>query len=126
MQPGFDEGYVLGSALGVRAGYLIGIMEGLSEALKKQNHIHREAIFTDLYKDFEISNLMGSEYIKSDGTWKWNVLEEDPTSREVANGHPLILKWRRIVREHMVAAGIARDQLFKKTKNAEVGVRMLK
>ena len=127
VQPGFDEGYVLGSAIGIRVGYLIGVMEGLSEALKKSTEVNLEAISTEMHKDFAISKLMGPDYINPDGTWSWSVGamdgDEGPTSREVANAHPLILKWRSIVRRYTIEAGIARELLFREPRDAGIGAR---
>ena len=119
-QPGFDEGYIIGSALGLCAGYLIGIVEGLSEALKEQSG-GLEAVSKQLREDLSISRLMSPEYIDQDGTWKWSVESkaEDVTPREVANAHPLILKWRNVVKEYMARADIARNRLFGESRDIE-------
>jgi hypothetical protein len=111
VQPGFDEGHLLGAAIGIRAGYLIGVVEGMEVGCigNAATILHDEV--AAITKELKVESLLGKEWIAEDGTWKWEVdaqSEEDATIAEVANSHPHIIRWSRKIGALMQAAGVQR------------------
>ena len=116
LQPGFDEGYVLGAALGLRSGYLLGIIEGvlagLSDESPEQARIN--PLLDQAQKELALSEIMSTSYMNPDGTWKWplatepNAREEDDetTINHVADSHPSIQKWTGLLAHLMKQAAV--------------------
>ncbi|KAL8785149.1 MAG: hypothetical protein Q9213_003567 [Squamulea squamosa] len=124
-QPGFDEAYPLGAILGLRVGYILGVLEGLFRACgvtkgqvsgNGRSDVTKEEaqMFTELLAqardELKIENLCGEEYWRNDGIWAYEVRgkmgEEDITFWDVADQHPVILKWLDKVRDEVRKLGI--------------------
>ncbi|KZZ93338.1 ABC1 domain containing protein [Moelleriella libera RCEF 2490] len=105
IQAGFDEGYSLGATLGSRAGQLLGLIEGIAEALSDQSGEARDAaaqLQTEARKDLSAKSIFSAEFWASDGNWNYQVNAADGSQilfHDVANAHPLILKWSRLADE---------------------------
>ena len=118
VQPGFDEGYVLGAALGIRSGYLLGLMEGIQRALHEQDQHYKrvDQLLAQIKEETAVTELMNKKYLNPDGTWRWDVdqetldgvQDEDTTINHVADSHPVIRKWVKILGDLMGEAGVRR------------------
>jgi hypothetical protein len=102
VQEGFDEGYSLGANLGLRAGYLLGVLHGFVAAWRgHDDQLYEDA--TDVCKtaqsELAIQELLGQKWVNEEGIWTWEVKGEceDPTFREVAEQHPVVMKWAGFV-----------------------------
>ncbi|KAL8370550.1 hypothetical protein RB595_000768 [Gaeumannomyces hyphopodioides] len=140
VQAGFDEGFGLGAALGLRAGELLGVLEGLAAATSSpgaggdNSHAARLSGLLDAARD-ELSPraIFGSTYWASDGTWVYPVAavaadkggggggHEDVLFRDVVEAHPLVSKWRAVVRAEMERWGIDKSTLFRDETNTGDG-----
>ncbi|MCJ1440829.1 MAG: Essential protein Yae1, N terminal [Stictis urceolatum] len=117
VQPGFDEGHLLGAAIGIRAGYLIGVMEGIVAGIEGCACTQFESLQSDMEAiadELLVEKLLGQDWVGEDGTWKWQVStadgqdQEDPTIAVVANSHPTLRKWSRRVEAYLQAADLRR------------------
>ncbi len=113
-QPGFDEGYPLGAALGARAGQLLGVMEGLAAAAGLHALAHpgnvqdggsvgegerMAGLLADARRELSAQGVFGADYFGSgDGNWSYHVEGDgEVVFGDVAEAHPLLRKWRGIV-----------------------------
>lgn len=107
IQAGFDEGFTLGAALGSQAGQLLGIVEGIADALKGHTTEAADASrkLLDAAKgDLSTDTIFSAEYWALDGNWSYEVTAQDGDQilfSDVANAHPMVQKWRRIVNEQL-------------------------
>lgn len=104
IQAGFDEGFSLGAALGLKAGQVLGFLEGISNALRtEKGDDFREAqkCLEDARKELSTESIYDEKYWAPDGTWKYELQTATPESdiifEDVANAHPLIAKWEDIL-----------------------------
>ena len=77
-QPGFDEGYLLGAALGIRAGRLLGWMDGIvrgrdRERDWKESGMALASLRAEMRRELALESLLGRRWIAEDGTWAWEV-----------------------------------------------------
>jgi hypothetical protein len=98
VQEGFDEGYSLGANLGMRAGYILGVLHGFAAAWRgHDDQLHKGAMDACrvAQRELAIQELLGQKWVNEEGIWTWEVNGEgeDPTFREVAEQHPVVMKW---------------------------------
>ncbi|KAM0282254.1 hypothetical protein ACHAQH_003118 [Verticillium albo-atrum] len=124
IQAGFDEGFSLGAAIGSKAGQLIGLLEGISHALVGQGDGSLADAAARRLKDardeLQIESLFGPDYWNTDGTWKYEVVADNASQgnqhgdddgilfADVADAHPLIVKWTEVVEAAIAKWGINR------------------
>ncbi|KAG9231251.1 hypothetical protein BJ875DRAFT_383383 [Amylocarpus encephaloides] len=117
VQAGFDEGYGLGAVLGLRIGKMLGLLEGLDGAVSHGAKIERgeewgkearrmHMLLADGRRELATESLFGTEYWGVDGIWTYPVPGEhqegfDLVFTDVADAHPLMVKWNRIVDDEM-------------------------
>ena len=110
LQPGFDEGYSLGAVFGLKVGYILGILEGLWSAYhipgEQKDHfrsLHREAC-----KQLKLEKLFSQEFWDKDGTWTYKVTGqgEVPSFQEVAEQHPVVIRWDQAGRDDVNNVGL--------------------
>lgn len=121
IQEGFDEGYALGAELGMRVGWCLGVLEGVwnaaptqtgdasqgrarADGSEKEGRVEREEVRKMLAQaegELQVQCLFGKEYFGADGIWTYDVPDdseaEEVTFRQVADAHPLLKKWMKIV-----------------------------
>ncbi|KAM0333571.1 hypothetical protein ACHAQA_002236 [Verticillium albo-atrum] len=123
IQAGFDEGFSLGAAIGSKAGQIIGLLEGVAHALVGQGDgSSADAVacsLKDARDELQVERLFGPDFWNTDGTWKYEVgtakpgaqageEEEDILFADVADAHPLIIKWTAVVEAAIAQWGIDR------------------
>ncbi|KAF4449193.1 abc1 containing protein [Fusarium austroafricanum] len=126
LQAGFDEGFSLGASIGVRAGQILGLLEGIAEAVRGLNDADSSKV-VELTKqardELSIQGLFTPEYWAEDGNWKYEVKPaagaEDVVFSDVADAHPLVKKWTKIMEEQVAIWKIDRSIL-----DDETGVRL--
>ncbi|CAJ2503886.1 Uu.00g112800.m01.CDS01 [Anthostomella pinea] len=106
IQAGFDSGFSLGANIGLKAGQLLGLLEGIPAALAEGAHsTHANRLLADARTELSTDKIFDEEYWAPDGSWRYAITGSDgsgqPTSEDVANEHPLILKWSRVVEQEM-------------------------
>ncbi|KAI1079623.1 hypothetical protein F5B20DRAFT_158520 [Whalleya microplaca] len=104
IQAGFDEGYGLGANVGLKAGQVLGLLEGIATALREtqlDDSAHADQLLSEGRKELSIKCIFGEEYWAPNGNWKYTVKgsknETGIFFEDVANEHPIIMKWTRIV-----------------------------
>ncbi|CAD0115129.1 unnamed protein product [Aureobasidium uvarum] len=108
VQHGFDEGFSLGAVIGTKAGFLLGVLEGIVRCISASAAIStgvKEGViakFVAAREELALQSLFGREWFGEDGIWKFEVLgegreEEEVTFRDVAEAHPVLVKWGREV-----------------------------
>jgi hypothetical protein len=114
LQPGFDEGYSLGAAFGLRIGYILGALEGLwsactglCEEKERQRKLLREA-----REGLRLERVFGKEWWGEDGVWRYEVQGEgeEVTFEEVVGWHPLVKRWEERVKDELERAGVTRGR----------------
>jgi len=128
IQTGFDEGYSLGATVGLRAGQLLGVLEGLAEAVEEQkpspssSSSSLQQLLRDARRELATNGVFTPEYWNADGTWKYEVgaradkpAEEDGETvfADVAEAHPVVRKWRRLVEAEMERCGVRWDVFWR-------------
>lgn len=114
IQAGFDEGFGLGAAIGSQAGQLLGVLEGIASAVagSADDALRDSAAKTlrDAREELSIERMFGPEHWNADGTWRFDVAEEDGETvfAHVAAAHPVIVKWTGIVDGQVARWGIDR------------------
>ncbi|KAF3941480.1 hypothetical protein ABW19_dt0210252 [Dactylella cylindrospora] len=128
IQEGFDEGYILGAALGLKIGELIGALDGLvgsvngllgkdgkgggedkgKEREKLVNLLKEQKKIRDTAREeLKLEKVFGKEYFGEDGIWKWTTTGgEDETFNDIVLQHPLVVKWRGIVKTQAGKLGL--------------------
>lgn len=111
IQAGFDEGFGLGATIGLRVGYLLGVLEGIAAALSRDASLataHAEAVrlLADARGELGVQAVFSREYWDSDGTWKYEVGEDEVVFSHVAEAHPLVRKWTSAVEAQMRKWGL--------------------
>lgn len=108
IQAGFDEGFSLGASIGLRAGQLLGVIEGIVDALKSHNEEAlrtAESLLAQAKEDLSTAKIFSPDYWAPDGNWVFHVktknTEEEIIFSDVAESHPLIQKWQKLVNEQM-------------------------
>ncbi|KAL5620286.1 hypothetical protein FOBRF1_003532 [Fusarium oxysporum] len=122
LQAGFDEGFSLGASVGMRAGQTLGLLEGINEAVRGLNEADSSKI-AELLKqareELSTQGLFTPEYWSEDGNWKYEVTPamgaEDVVFSDVADAHPLVRKWTKIVDEQVAMWKIDRSILDDET-----------
>ncbi|KAF2105071.1 hypothetical protein NA57DRAFT_15237, partial [Rhizodiscina lignyota] len=116
VQEGFDEGFALGAEAGLRVGAVLGVLEGIISAIQPARMSRRVVLRKLLHEaeaDLSLQNVFGREYVDEDGIWKWDVRardeKEDVTFRDIADSHPLIVKWKDIARSLAQDWGLGDD-----------------
>ena len=117
MQAGFDEGFSLGAVLGLRVGYILGVLEGLVRAVQRVQKKSADeegggrigrveearGLREEARRELGMQRVMGEGFFNEEGVWRWDVPgaegKEEVTFRDVAEAHPLVAKWIRVVRE---------------------------
>lgn len=115
MQAGFDEGYSLSAVMGLRVGNILGILEGIESAvgaLLAQNAESSDIILEkerisklvrSAREELKTESFFSRDFWGPDGIWKFPVkgddTEEEVLFGDVANAHPFIQKWEKIVAE---------------------------
>lgn len=119
VQAGFDEGFSLGAVIGMKAGYLLGVLEGIAGALRGKQPgggeaaaaaAHADQLLRDARRELAMLSMFGDDYWNADGTWKYEVKEEEAevVFSDVAEAHPLVRKWTAVVETEMGRWGIER------------------
>ncbi|KAI1424616.1 hypothetical protein F5Y12DRAFT_443453 [Xylaria sp. FL1777] len=103
IQAGFDQGFSLGANIGIRAGQLLGLLEGISAALAEAgDSAHADALLSEAAAELNPESIFTSEFWAPDGDWVYPVTASHEGGEivypNVAEQHPLILKWSRIAR----------------------------
>ncbi|KAF3921682.1 hypothetical protein ABW21_db0202145 [Orbilia brochopaga] len=124
VQAGFDEGYILGAALGLKVGELLGLLDGIVGTLNGQlsrctDSDQQQSILSSLGKQKKIrltarqelclEKVFGIEYFGEDGLWKWSAEEDagkEQTFDDIVLRHPLVIKWTDIVEEQVKELGL--------------------
>ncbi|KAK7917190.1 ABC1 domain containing protein [Apiospora marii] len=113
IQVGFDEGFSLGGTIGLKAGQLLGYLEGIAGALRassngstgdEPNHEPASALLARAQTELAAETVFGEQFWNSDGTWNYEIAsntseqhDDNIIFEDVANAHPAITKWTRIV-----------------------------
>ncbi|RYP72784.1 hypothetical protein DL771_003968 [Monosporascus sp. 5C6A] len=110
IQAGFDEGYNLGANVGLKAGQLLGLLEGIAAALGQwradtgadaDRSECADRLFADARQELRTERIFDEAYWAPDGSWRYEVKstrdDGEIVLEDVANDHPLISKWTRIV-----------------------------
>ncbi|KAI1263897.1 hypothetical protein F5Y18DRAFT_428780 [Xylariaceae sp. FL1019] len=105
IQAGFDQGFQLGANIGLQAGELLGLLEGMSAALADAGSLpaikHADCLLSEASADLKPDSIFTPEFWEPDGTWKFPVRasrqDGELIYQDVADSHPLILKWQRKV-----------------------------
>ncbi|KAI0522306.1 hypothetical protein F5B22DRAFT_470465 [Xylaria bambusicola] len=104
IQTGFDQGFSLGANIGLKAGQLLGLLEGISAALAEagdSDHAHK--LLSEAAAELNPECIFTSEFWAADGSWVYPVTASHEGGEiiysDVADQHPLIAKWSRIVRD---------------------------
>ncbi|RDA89441.1 hypothetical protein CP532_6198 [Ophiocordyceps camponoti-leonardi (nom. inval.)] len=95
IQAGFDEGFSLGASLGMRAGRILGLLEAIHEAVRADSEA--EQLLEAARRELSTSVIFSSSYFAPDGEHRFHV-EHD---LNVADAHPLIEKWKRLVDQQL-------------------------
>jgi hypothetical protein len=126
LQAGFDEGFSLGASVGMRAGQILGLLEGINEAVRGLNDADSSKLAEltkQAHEELSTQGLFTPEYWSEDGNWKYEVTlaagAEDVVFSDVADAHPLVRKWTKIVDEQVALWKIDRSIL-----DDETGVRL--
>lgn len=107
IQAGFDEGFSLGATIGIRAGQLLGMIEGIADATKAQGSEATkvaEKLLIDAKDELSTAKIFSADYWAPDGNWNYEVIAKDDDHilfSDVANAHPLIQKWSKLVDEQV-------------------------
>ena len=124
IQAGFDEGYGLGANVGLKAGQILGLLEGIAAALAQQQqkqqapatdagadgsgehaHAHSTSLLAEARAELKTESIFDQAYWSPDGSWKYDVTSSRTDGEilfeDVADAHPLIVKWKRITDEEM-------------------------
>ncbi|KAL5606326.1 hypothetical protein BROUX41_002743 [Berkeleyomyces rouxiae] len=109
IQAGFDEGFSLGATFGKVAGQIHGMLNGIAEALPRDTAENREivALVAAAQQALCVEAIFASEYWNGDGTWKYNVPEENDDDEaavvfeDVVRAHPVIQQWSKTVEKVM-------------------------
>jgi hypothetical protein len=129
-QQGFDEGYALGATIGHRAGQFLGVLENLAAAVglhslslysshqpsrQGQGQGREEArridrLLAEARRELGVDSVFASEFWAEDGNWRYELstgaTAEGPVFADVADAHPLLRKWRAIVRAEAARYGV--------------------
>ncbi|KAI1433259.1 hypothetical protein GGR50DRAFT_514793 [Xylaria sp. CBS 124048] len=105
IQAGFDSGFALGANIGLRAGQVLGLLEGISAALAEvgpsDESVYAEDLLAQAIADLKPESLFTSQFWAPDGTFTYAVTASHDDGKivhqDVADQHPLISKWSRIV-----------------------------
>ena len=124
IQAGFDEGFSLGATIGQKAGQLLGLLEGITSALLMSTDQGSEScsraqkLLEDARRELSVESIYDQEYWAPDGTWKFAVghdqgEDENDTIvfEDVADWHPLLRRWSKIVHEETQKWKINREVL---------------
>ena len=125
VQKGFDEGYSLGAVMGLRIGKVLGLLEGICATVwSASSETSQETVGVDwtgeserlrgivetAREELKTRNVFGSEWWNEDGTWKFEVAGEGERKEvvfgDVADSHPLVVKWERVVEEEVGRWGL--------------------
>ncbi|KAF3350219.1 UPF0676 protein [Verticillium dahliae VDG2] len=117
----------LGAAIGSQAGQIIGLLEGVAHALAGHDDASlAEAAARSVEEarhELQVEKLFGPDYWNTDGTWNYEVAaktkadgtqekgragEDDILFADVADAHPLIVKWTEVVEAAVARWGIDR------------------
>ncbi|KAK6353307.1 Essential protein Yae1, N terminal [Orbilia brochopaga] len=119
VQAGFDEGYILGAALGLKIGELLGVLNGLVGTVNGQlsrctDDGERQKLSLLLYRlkkvrltarqELCLEKVFGREYFGEDGVWKWSAgddPEKEQTFDDIVQRHPLVIKWTNTVEQQV-------------------------
>ncbi|KAK5633901.1 hypothetical protein RRF57_009615 [Xylaria bambusicola] len=104
IQTGFDQGFSLGAYIGLKAGQLLGLLEGIGAALAKTDDSdHARKLLSQATAELNPECVFTSEFWAADGSWVYPVTASHEGGEiiysDVADQHPLIAKWSRIVRD---------------------------
>ncbi|KAI8632997.1 hypothetical protein F5Y19DRAFT_419790 [Xylariaceae sp. FL1651] len=105
IQGGFDEGFTLGANIGLKAGALLGVLEGISTALAEtgptEESVRANRLLSQAALDLSLESIFTPEFWAPNGDVRYSVEASyrngEVTNQDVADQHPLILKWNRIV-----------------------------
>ncbi|KAI2619741.1 hypothetical protein GGR54DRAFT_128700 [Hypoxylon sp. NC1633] len=112
IQGGFDVGFELGANVGMEAGRILGLLEGVAAALKENGLYSAQTDQLLLNAIYELStdSIFAKEYWAADGSWKYIVHGSGDHGEvvvdNVASGHPIIVKWNKIVCEELKRWGL--------------------
>ncbi|KAI9706610.1 MAG: Essential protein Yae1, N terminal [Candelina mexicana] len=112
IQEGFDEGYTLSAVLGLRIGWILGVLEGICSALSakpaEQSRVRK--LLGDAKRELRTENVFSRDLFEEDGTWVFHVegmeKDGDVMFEDVADAHPVIGKWRRIIEREVEKWGL--------------------
>ncbi|TRX98500.1 hypothetical protein FHL15_000574 [Xylaria flabelliformis] len=107
IQTGFDQGFSLGANIGMKAGQILGLLEGISAALAEAGPtdevVRVQGLLSQATAELNPESLFTPDYWASDGTWTYPITPlidgDEVTYLDVADQHPLILKWKRMARD---------------------------
>ncbi|RDA93961.1 hypothetical protein CP533_5039 [Ophiocordyceps camponoti-saundersi (nom. inval.)] len=114
IQAGFDEGFSLGATLGLRAGRILGLLEAISEAVRADSEA--EQLLATARKELSLSVIFSSSYFAPDGKHTFHVHDD----LNVADAHPLIEKWKRLVDQQLARWTIDEDVVGHETGRLSV------
>ena len=122
IQAGFDEGYALSTLIGLRVGEILGVLEGLySYTLKTrgtQNEGEQEVdrmkqLCLKARKELKTEEVFAKEFWDENGIWKFDVGDEEEEEKgkevlfeHVAEAHPKLKTWRKIMQEEVDRCGL--------------------
>ncbi|KAI0118444.1 hypothetical protein GGR51DRAFT_554938 [Nemania sp. FL0031] len=109
IQAGFDQGFALGANIGIRAGQILGLFEGISAALAEagpaDESVRVSSLLSQATAELNPDAIFTSEFWASDGTWAYPVAAslgaDEIIYSDVADQHPLIAKWARIINDEI-------------------------
>ena len=112
LQAGFDEGYSIGAAFGLRVGCLLGAVEGLLLATRKrmpemQRQAHDlEGQFEKMKDDLTLEKVFDRKWWDNDELWNTGCHLQQSEERtdeisiqQIFDSHPLIERWSLILKE---------------------------
>ena len=112
LQAGFDEGYSIGAAFGLRIGCLLGAAESLLLAttkrmpeMRRQAH-DLEGICKKMKEDLTLEKVFDRKWWDDDELWNTGCHLQQPDDKtngisiqEIIDSHPLIERWSLVLKE---------------------------
>ncbi|KAK7946695.1 uncharacterized protein PG986_011016 [Apiospora aurea] len=110
---GYREGITAAKAQSIQAGQLLGYLEGIAGALRASsngsgddsNHNPASALYAKAQTELAAEAIFGEQFWNPDGTWNYEIAsgatgEQHSDSiifEDVANAHPAVTKWTKVV-----------------------------
>lgn len=125
IQEGFDEGFSVGASVGLKAGLVLGMLEGIAEGVRGADAPSIKELLSKAKSELAVESVFGPEFWREDGNWKFEVPGkngdgEEVVFEDVAEAHPLVSKWMKVVDELVERWGVDRGVLDVEGKRVEV------